>query len=393
MNMTETNIKDLFLLVEKFGKVCDEEDLKLPYHINLIDELHADENAHSRILEKILKQTSLNGTHDLLENFVEYLKEKNRDSEFNRIQINKPQITQETARIDLWIRDDSYAIIIENKICWANDQANQIERYIEITKTEGFKENQIYVLYLPPTYEKDPEQQSWGKYYDSDIYNRRYLKLSFRDDIRSWLKEQVLPIIRIEDVYLRSAIEQYVDYLEGLFSLRTINNKKNMELQKLLRRELELDDNYPSSIKKLSEKKDELNKVLEQIDKITGEYHSSYYQEIEKRLKDDFPTLSLTSWETLQKKQRPKTVGVSIKCDDEIFQFEFQKDIYGITKANENGKLLPPGQLPSKLETVIQSHGFRKSMGWCGWKEFKNYDDLKNLINEVLKIYPHSPSG
>ena len=54
----QENYKDLFLFINKFKEVYDKEIQKLPYHINLIDELHANENAHSRILEKLLNKNS-----------------------------------------------------------------------------------------------------------------------------------------------------------------------------------------------------------------------------------------------------------------------------------------------------------------------------------------------
>jgi len=38
-----------------FYSVYSEEKVKLPYSINLLDELHANENAHSRILSKLLQ--------------------------------------------------------------------------------------------------------------------------------------------------------------------------------------------------------------------------------------------------------------------------------------------------------------------------------------------------
>ena len=169
----QDNHKDLFLFVNEFKVIYDKEIQKLPYHINLIDELHANENAHSRILEKLLKQKTHDGKFEILESFISYLKEKG-GRHFSKIQIKNPEITQEKERIDLWIRDNkSYAIIIENKVNHAPDKGKQIERYINKTISYGFVEKNIFVLYLPPTYEKEPEPQSWGIYYLSDIYYDR----------------------------------------------------------------------------------------------------------------------------------------------------------------------------------------------------------------------------
>jgi predicted PP-loop superfamily ATPase len=84
----------LFVFINKFRQIYDKEKVKLPYHINLIDELHANENAHSRILEKLLKQKTHEGKFELLESFIEYLKEKGKENEdFSKIKIKEPKIT------------------------------------------------------------------------------------------------------------------------------------------------------------------------------------------------------------------------------------------------------------------------------------------------------------
>ena len=52
----KSNMQKLFLFLNEFNEIFTKEEEKLPYHINLIDELHANENAHSRILGKLLQQ-------------------------------------------------------------------------------------------------------------------------------------------------------------------------------------------------------------------------------------------------------------------------------------------------------------------------------------------------
>jgi hypothetical protein len=265
MTQKMENYRQLFFFLSKFKEIGEKAESKLPCHINVIDELHANENAHSRILARLLQQkTPESNRFEILESFIQYSKLKLNS--FAGITIEKPEITQETERIDLWIRENkNYAVIIENKVRWAVDQTAQIERYIHVTKSYGFTEKQIYVIYLSPTSEKEPERQSWGKYYDSEIRSERYINLSFREDIVLWLKEGVLPNIRIRDVYLRSAIEQYIDHLEGLFDLRTINKQINMELQEFIKKELGLNGTPQENIAKLVAKQAELNKVNNQL--------------------------------------------------------------------------------------------------------------------------------
>ena len=114
INQEQEEYKCLFAFLKRYEELYQKVGTKQSYHINVIDELHANENAHSRILAKLLQQKSHN-RFEILESFIEYLTEQKTASFYN-LKIESPIITQETERIDLWIRDKTYSIIIENKI-------------------------------------------------------------------------------------------------------------------------------------------------------------------------------------------------------------------------------------------------------------------------------------
>lgn len=321
INENKKNFSTLLEFVSEFDKIHTQEEKKLPYHINLIDELHADENAHSRILGKLLQQKSAKSTHfEILESFLNFITENHRIKEdFRQITINKPVITQEIGRIDLWIRDEEYAIIIENKIGWAKDQPNQLERYIKRTKEQDFDEQQIYVLYLPPIYDKEPNEQAWGKYLDNDIRKKRYLNLSFKNDILPWLKENLLPNIRPNDKFLSSAIEQYIDHLEGKFNLRGINNKMNMELQKFIREKLKINDIEPEkAFEIVSEKVQEIENVLLQLEslqeKIQDEIDEKFFSMCHTELKN----LNLNVVRVIENYPEYNKKSVGVKLDNKL---------------------------------------------------------------------------
>lgn len=185
----------------------------LPYHLNIIEELHANENAHSRILAKLFQYKDPNDRHVILKEFVDYLIENNQNNpeqEFANIQIKNPIITYEEKRIDIWIKDEKYAIIIENKVYDAEDQEAQLCRYIDET-LKGYNKENIFVIYMPSS-TRDASEQSWGNY--KEEFKNRYSIVSFNQDVIKWLKEKVYPNLTLKEVYLRSAIEQYIDYLE-----------------------------------------------------------------------------------------------------------------------------------------------------------------------------------
>jgi hypothetical protein len=385
------NFDELLEFLKKFKSIYDREMLKLPYHINLIDELHAKENAHSRILEKLLKQKTHDGKFEILEGFIEYLKTKGGDS-FNKICVENPQITQEIERIDLWIRDKSYAIIIENKVHRAGDQSEQLARYIEKTKETGYKEEQMYVIYLPPTHDKDPDEQTWGEY--KKKFEDRYLKISFKDDILPWLKDLVLPNTKIKDNYLSSALEQYIDHLEGIFSLRTINNQMNMELQEFIKQELGLqENNLEEAIATLSEKETELNNAINQIQQLKETFQRKkvilYFEQIKESLKNDFPTMEIVG----DKFERNKDViNVGVKCSLKNQKFSALIEYNDYKKPNIYYGLGRAYASETKLDELIINLGVLdipdgdKNSWWYSRKDtsFKNgYTRLKSLIEKV----------
>ena len=67
--MEEIN-DDLIKLINEFNKKYSRLKQGLPYHLNVIDELHVNENANSRILASLLLYKT-NGDYPLLKSFIE----------------------------------------------------------------------------------------------------------------------------------------------------------------------------------------------------------------------------------------------------------------------------------------------------------------------------------
>ena len=255
-------------LCDNFSQQIEKERLKLPFHLNLIDELHINENANSRILYKLLLYKNIEGKYEFLESLIAYIKRNARSSDFDKIQVKKPCITQEKQRIDLWVKDKDYAIIFENKIYNAKDQDAQIARYIDKTIACNYKLEDIFIIYLPQFSSKEPELKSWGKY--KKRFEKRFINLSFRDHILSWLDNDVLPQINSKDVYLRSAIWQYIDYLLGLFDIRTIHKQMNMNLQEILKKHYKLEEcsTDQERIEIIEDKIGEINEIRNQLESL-----------------------------------------------------------------------------------------------------------------------------
>ena len=287
---------DLLKLAEIYAKKLKEIKNRYPYHVNPIEELHANENANSRILCALLRY-QIDGEYKILKSFIKRF--------FAEFQIDigvTPTIETEQYRIDLSVRETKkYAIIFENKIHDAGLQKNQLARYIEKLKNEeGFEYEQIYIVFLPSSGYYEPNDCSWhkeipGKCGDScngecklkdqkpELRERfekegRYQKVTFREDILNWLKEDVLPNLLYKETLLQASVLLYIYYLEGLFNLRTTENNKFMELREYIIKELKLDRNcsIEDKIEELLQKMHSLDELKKEMNNLYDDYRREY---------------------------------------------------------------------------------------------------------------------
>src|SRR5690606_12751079 len=147
-------------LVGEFTKRYEIESEKLPYHINLSDELHAAENAHSRIFARLSRYKKDN-TYPLLEGLL-------HEACGFEMNVDNPTVEEvdSSGRIDIPIFDKNYVVLIENKVTdQAPDQnteaGGQLARYIETIKNSYARnEEDIFVVYTPK-YSRDPSEECW----------------------------------------------------------------------------------------------------------------------------------------------------------------------------------------------------------------------------------------
>ena len=389
----KNHLQELLLFLNDFNEIYIKEEEKLPYHINLIDELHASENAHSRILVKLLQQQEpINKRFEILDSFLKYIVQKYSTYEdFGKIKIYKPEITQEKRRIDLWIRDNNYAIVFENKVGWAGDQMSQLERYIDVTKEYNFKEEQIFVLYLPPTYEKEPDEQTWGKYYGQEIYNKRYLNLSFKDDILPWLKNNVLPSIRKSDYFLSSSIEQYIDHLEGMFSLREINKNMNMELQNFIKAKLGINDVEPEiALKIVSDKREEMENAITQLEFIQEEIQTELNEKYFSKCHEELLNLNLTVFRKIDSYPNyyPRSVGAQLNNKLTVWlgkEEGIDAALFCQVNFNENNKKLPQ-KVKQKFDEVFRDENRDEDKnGFQIWAYIEKHDNALIYLKEFCE--------
>lgn len=400
-NLIETenrvNFRNLLFFVREFGKIHNKEKINLPYHINLIDELHADENAHSRIFAKLLRYKEKD-KYPFLEKFL------NDVCGFN-LKVENPQIKKvdSCGRIDIPIFDKKYVVVIENKVTdKAPDQngekGGQLARYIETIKNEYSRNlEEIFVIYTPK-YTREPSDDCWKNKDDfsyKDEFKFRFRSLSYRDCIYLWFKQEILPAIDAKDMYLRSAAEQYIDHLEGIFSLRTINKKMNMKLQEFIKNELSLQDDKPEeAIEILTEKESELNSAISQILQLKSKYQRkivlNHFEKWEKLLEIDFPAFEIVG-DKFKIDKNCINLGVKFSIENQDFvaiiecndcnkpniYFGIGRHFVGKTK-HETSKLLQKILINSELKLANP----KSEKYWYGWK----YTSLENAYMRLTDL-------
>lgn len=371
--------------VNSFSAKHQEEKQKLPYHINILDLIWANENAHSRIFSELLKQKS-NGKFEILDSFTEYL---NKLSERFPRHFDSPKIRTEKNNIDIQIVGKDSVFIIENKIHDAGDQPNQLARYINLVSNTVGKNKDIFILYLTKDGTKEPNPYTWllnGENY-LDIYENNFLKINFRYDILPWLKTQVLPNVRLKDVFLKSTVEQYIDYLEGFFNQRTIHKNMNEELKKHISESLGLGESLEDNITRLEEKSKEIdvlkNQIIDQIQDVQHDLFQSWYN----KLKSDFTSSQLLSPDEFLKETTVKEVGL-------IFSFLNVKFVVSLQMNKNEGLYFGVRRHSVEIEAAESIKKLCKDLNlskqstdwWYSWQytDYQNaYSELSSLIKQI----------
>lgn len=399
--MEEIN-DNLIKLLNEFNIAYSRLKRSLPYHLNVIDELHINENAHSRILCKLLQYQSESGKYEFLESLLYYIVKNKSVESFSNIEIKSPKITQEIERIDLWVKDKDYAIIFENKVYDANDQEAQIARYIAKTKDCNYALENIYVIYLPSSKGNEPSEQTWvyeGKDYKTEFENR-YVNLSFRDDVLKWLKNSILPSIKYKDSYLLNAISQYIDYLEGYFDKRNINKNMNMELNQFLEKEIkrELKTNSEVSAEKkleiLTRKEGEIQNLLNFINEKKKDVNNIIVIDKWGRLTENtFKTIAEEVVEILKKE------GIMIETDITYDQETSKLWIQFYQKGWELSIIIAKYEHPDHSAFIYIGKPYEPTVDerYSAWgKIFRNRPAEEKLAHpygyQYIDVYNHNPN-
>lgn len=271
--MNIATIKEVLIEIQKINEFESSFKARMPFRFNVIDELHANENAHSRIVARLLEYEE-SGSYPFLMSFLEQIG-------INEL-VKSPVISMEKNRIDILIRDDNYAIIIENKVHNAVDQKKQIKRYVEVVNEE-YKLEQIYVIYLTRDGSKEVAESSLPLELRNKL-GARFLECNFKYNILTWLQDEVLPFCRHNDTILISGIQQYIDHLNGIFLIREDLQDMNKKIKEYLNDEFKLSSNIKENAITLDEKINNVENYSNALRALRADITSSLREDFIKKL-------------------------------------------------------------------------------------------------------------
>ncbi len=188
------------------------------FSFNVLDNVHLNENAHTRILVKLLQHPKI------CRSFLCALGESFPDSGLQRLLDDAgeedPKISCFSEYVDARIRLKDISVLIENKVKDAVDQDAQIDRYVEAEENKKGGKGLTFVVYLTKDGKKKVSDASFARTrellgYKSEAESGRFLAVNYRDHILPWLRDRVLAWENENTLTLAAGVVQYIDYIEG----------------------------------------------------------------------------------------------------------------------------------------------------------------------------------
>lgn len=184
------------------------EDQKVhPKAMNVLSYAIMNENQHTLFLCGLLNYEYC-GVRPFLKSFIEMATDT-----VHFVDIGKVRVTTQDHYVDCLITDGNLSIIVENKVCGAGDQNNQIESYISRQMECGIAFDKIYVVYLTNS-GGSPASHSLSE----EMINKlgdRYKERNY-NDILQWLQKDVLFSCHYPEKLLTASVEIYIDRIRRI---------------------------------------------------------------------------------------------------------------------------------------------------------------------------------
>jgi hypothetical protein len=234
------NLSEEYYEIKKLRNQFDfQNDNKFNLFRELSNKDNLNERFYSKILAKILNpETSEIGDIEYLNIFMNLICKINVNISNHKFSRNV-EVKTETDFIDILIKDDKYAIIIENKIANAKDQRDQLAKYYNKIKEKGL--NPLAIVYIPLDPYKMPAFENYSKEFNNIVEDvkRIYVhlpaiypdSLNKSDLAKGFLDQCALYSSNKKDMVANVFIEQFSKLVKegGFEAMANLSRKRIIE--------------------------------------------------------------------------------------------------------------------------------------------------------------------
>jgi len=209
-------IEKLKILHMKYEKLNESDSDK--FNIFSILLKSSDEvNLHSKFIYELLNSNGSHQQNDIFLNlFIQEINSKNSE----KITIEPLTAYREKNNIDILLKSENQAIIIENKI-YTEDHSNQLSKYLTLIEKEGYSKERISLIYLT-LFNEEPNEKKV-----KDIV----VNITYETNIKNWIELCIKEVATIPT--LRETLVQYLMLIKKLTN-QSQNKGYIMEIKDLL---------------------------------------------------------------------------------------------------------------------------------------------------------------
>ncbi|MCI6151964.1 MAG: PD-(D/E)XK nuclease family protein [Fusobacterium perfoetens] len=337
-------------------------------------------NLHSRFISELFRNK--NYGKKFIEIFLEKIEVEIQDIE--NIEIFTEYSVAQNGRIDILIKfidknKDKKVLIVENKI-YAGDQEEQLKRYYNAMKKEGYKNKEIEIIYLTLNGDEPSEASTKGL---SDEIKNKIKIISYKNEIIDWIEDCIKEVALVP--VIRETLVQYENLLKKL----TGKGEKNLrnELKELVLSNEKYVEAVYSLSDILTDIKEELQlkfwiKLEEKLTEALKKYNINLDKEFNK---SEFEKYIKNYYE---KTRDNKYYGLMYYIKDIegigklYLKIEIDWNIYygfGVIIKEKSGSFK---KIEIDLEEELFNLNFKiKNTQWLGWKYLYNIENINETIN------------
>jgi hypothetical protein len=359
MNSLQFLIKQIEIIEYKYQKI-NENSIENFNIFSILRRENDEVNLHSRFIYELLNPKGLHNQRDIFLKI--FLDEMNIEYNVNIFEVYKEQYN-----IDILLKSKNQVIIIENKID-TQDHSNQLNRYVDIIKKQGYNEDKIKVIYLT-LYGEEPNESI------EDI-----ILISYSQDIKKWITKCIEKVA--QKPTLRETLIQYLNLINKL-TYKADNQGFIMEVKELLLQ------------------KENLKTILNIEDAVIGakiEIQLKFWKELLDYLQDaqyrfDFYSIygdrdiKASVYKYYTKKKNRKDYGFEYQIDNNLYFFiEIRDNIYYGFYFKDNTNIDRQIEILDKLVIEWEESYWRYPTKKLNFEQFNNENILDLLDNNKRKI-------